>query len=119
MKTASFWAGRAYAGGFPVSTARSQPRGFNLPALPKLAPAAWLLRAYKDGEIDAGYYTACYDEQLAGLDAAGIVSYLHAFADGLEPVLCCWESAGLFCHRRLVAEWLQRQLDIEVPELTP
>jgi hypothetical protein len=39
-------------------------------------------------------------------------------ADDLEgKVLLCWELPGQFCHRRLVAEWLEKNLLIEVPEL--
>jgi hypothetical protein len=39
-------------------------------------------------------------------------------ADELEgKVLLCWELPGQFCHRRLVAEWLEKNLLIEVPEL--
>jgi uncharacterized protein (DUF488 family) len=29
----------------------------------------------------------------------------------------CHEKAGEFCHRRLIADWLNRELGIEVPEL--
>jgi hypothetical protein len=39
-------------------------------------------------------------------------------ADDLEgKVLLCWELPGQFCHRRQVAEWLEKNLLIEVPEL--
>jgi hypothetical protein len=39
-------------------------------------------------------------------------------ADDLEgKVLLCWELPGQFCHSRLVAEWLEKNLLIEVPEL--
>jgi hypothetical protein len=39
-------------------------------------------------------------------------------ADDLEgKVLLCWELPGQFCHRRLVAEWLEKNLLVEVPEL--
>jgi hypothetical protein len=30
--------------------------------------------------------------------------------------MLCWEAPGEFCHRRLVAEWLEGELGIQVPE---
>ncbi|MBW1953536.1 MAG: hypothetical protein JRI66_10705 [Deltaproteobacteria bacterium] len=36
---------------------------------------------------------------------------------GPDAILLCWEPPGVFCHRRLVAEWLEENLGIEVPEL--
>jgi len=38
---------------------------------------------------------------------------------GFDVVLLCWEAPGKFCHRRLVAEWLEEALSIEVPEYMP
>jgi hypothetical protein len=49
-----------------------------------------------------------------------VLSHLNPVhvADDLEgKVLLCWELPGQFCHRRLVAEWLEKNLLIEVPEL--
>jgi hypothetical protein len=31
--------------------------------------------------------------------------------------MLCWESFNVRCHRRLVAEWLEQALGIEIPEL--
>lgn len=36
---------------------------------------------------------------------------------GEYAILLCWEAKEKFCHRRIVAEWLERELNIEVPEL--
>jgi hypothetical protein len=49
-----------------------------------------------------------------------VLSHLNPVhvADDLEGmVLLCWELPGQFCHRRLVAEWLEKNLLIKVPEL--
>lgn len=51
------------------------------------------------------------DPQRVAADLAALCPPLH------EPILLCWESPGEFCHRRLVAEWLERALGIVVPEL--
>lgn len=48
---------------------------------------------------------------LSQLDPAEVANSL---GDG--AVMICYEEAGAACHRRLVAEWLESSLGIEVPE---
>jgi uncharacterized protein (DUF488 family) len=36
---------------------------------------------------------------------------------GEDAILLCWEAPCQFCHRRLVAEWLEKHLGVNVPEL--
>ena len=36
---------------------------------------------------------------------------------GDDATLLCFEKAGEFCHRRLVAEWIEKGTGVEVPEL--
>lgn len=35
---------------------------------------------------------------------------------GEKGILICWESPFLFCHRRMIAEWLEESLDRVIPE---
>ena len=71
----------------------------------KLAPTARMLK------LGEGAYKRAYARKLKGLDAHQVLQELVDYA-----VLLCWESPGKFCHRRLVAAWLERELGIEVPE---
>jgi hypothetical protein len=68
--------------------------------------------------------TSClkrYGEILNRLDASEIRERLLEY--GPMPVMLCFEHAmdiqagRCFCHRHLVAQWLEDQLGIEVPEL--
>jgi len=69
---------------------------------PCLAPPWGLVRSFKRGEIDEGDFRDAYrSEVLDKLDAQEIAGEL----DG--AVLLCFEPPGQFCHRGLVAEWLQ------------
>jgi hypothetical protein len=61
-------------------------------------------------------YTRIYNAQLAELSAQKVYNDLIALA-GPDAVLLCFEDPGKFCHRRLVAKWLEDNLEIEVPEL--
>jgi len=65
--------------------------------------------------VDEAAYAIEYQRDvLCKLDAAKVVEDL-----GSDAVLLCWEAPGKFCHRRLVAAWLEEALGIEVPEYPP
>ena len=76
----------------------------------ELAPSRALLNYVKAGG-DPKRFDEAMREQLDKLDAAEIVKAL-----GEDAILLCWESPNVRCHRRLVAEWLETKLDIEIPE---
>lgn len=110
MKTASFFtfkdAGR-------ISIARSAPRGVSVPTYKPLAPGAWF------NSVDYDAYRKLYFAQLSQLDPEKVVADLNALAGASEPVLLCWETLrkpGEYCHRRMVAEWLDLELGMVVLE---
>lgn len=117
MKTSSFY---LYDGPGRISIARSAPRrvaaGFRV--YRALAPGPWRHEAaYK--YYDA--YRARYLSDILGpLDPRATWEALHALAGEHEPVLLCHEhllKPGDWCHRRLVAEWLEATLGERVDEL--
>jgi hypothetical protein len=64
-----------------------------------------------------------YQARLAALDADAVVADVRALVYPHAPILLCWEKradieAGkAWCHRHLVAAWIEHELGIEVPEL--
>ena len=77
-----------------------------------LAPTWEIFSDYKKNQ-DINLYTERYMEQiLFPLDPEQVLEDL-----GKYSVLLCWESSGKFCHRRLVAKWLEESLNIKIPEL--
>lgn len=80
----------------------------------KLAPPANIIKI-KDAELYTKLY---YEEVLNKLNPKEVYEEL-----GQKSVLLCYESwesiksGKTFCHRRIVAEWLQNNLCIEVKEL--
>ncbi len=90
----------------PVSIARYAPRWYSGRRYLALAPTRQML---KMGEDD---YRVAYQEILERLDPRKVYEDL-----GPDAVLLCWEKPGEFCHRRLVAEWLEIHLGIKVPEV--
>lgn len=114
MKTASFF---TYAGPGRISIARYAPRG--TPAgfriYRPLNPTAPMLK------LDRAEYEPLYLAILAGLDPRQVWDNLHRLAGDAEPVLLCWERPPFtvtnWCHRRMVADWFEQALDVEVPEV--
>ncbi|MFZ4546814.1 MAG: DUF488 family protein [Bacteroidales bacterium] len=62
-------------------------------------------------------YIPKYENHLKTLNAVKVVEDLEALSNGNDIVLCCHEGESSFCHRQLVAKWLNQNLGLNVPEL--
>ena|SRR3990167_4650395 len=96
------------AGHLPNAVGISQgiPRGWKGRRCKALAPPWALVK-----EPDPKRFNRLYGQQLAKLDPAAIAAEL-----GPDAILLCWEKPGDYCHRRIVAKWLEKHLGIKVPE---
>ena len=91
-----------------VAISRGVPSWYRGKRLIELAPSRELMKEKDDIEYSARYQ----GEVLARLDALQVAQQLDP-----DAILLCWEPPGEPCHRRLVAAWFKRELDIDVPEL--
>jgi len=100
-----------YKGKNAVSIAGKCPTWYKGREYKKLAPKYWFFIKYKqDG--DKEFYTKQYQKEvLDKLDPQQVYEEL-----GENAVLLCWEKSGDFCHRHLVASWLENELGIKVDE---
>lgn len=89
-----------------VSIALREPKWYRGRRYPALAPRREMLK------IDEATYRVEYQKILDNLDPQKVFDDL-----GEDAILLCWEAPGKFCHRRLVAEWLEKHLGRPVPEL--
>jgi len=98
------------AGHLPQAVAISQgiPRGWQGKRYKPLAPP-WNLVKMTDNAQFIRLYKA---QVLDRLDAAQVLRDLG----GDNLILICWEAPGEFCHRRVVAAWLQKELGLVVEE---
>jgi hypothetical protein len=97
------------AGSLPNAVGISQgvPKWYTGALYKKLAPPWEIVKI----ENEATFRRLYHEMVLSKLNPVHV-------ADDLEgKVLLCWELPGQFCHRRLVAEWLEKNLLIEVQEL--
>lgn len=93
-------------GSHSVSIALRAPKWYRGRRYPALAPRREMLKM-----IEATYRVE-YQKILDNLDPQKVFEDL-----GEDAILLCWEAPGKFCHRRLVAEWLEEHLGRPVPEL--
>lgn len=116
MQTSYFGNKAAAASPSAISIARWPPRWWgSRPRYISLAPSADLLKRAKAG-LPWDSYVAEYQRDVLGkLDPERVRATLISLHS--SPILMCWERPGENCHRRLVAEWLEKSLRIKVPEL--
>lgn len=112
--TAGFF---TYFGAGRVSIARYRPK--NMLAIPeylKLTPSGRMLKI-KDKQV---YRKMYYEQILNKLDPDQVVADIIEITDAEDAYLLCWEKPPFwddnFCHRRLVAEWLEQETGIIVRE---
>lgn len=92
------------------------PRWFaGVKRYPQLAPDMALVKLYKVGQVNQEEYT---DEYFHALKKRGVTptQVVEDLADG--SIMLCFEKPGEFCHRRLVAGWIEAETGIIVPEWT-
>ena len=91
-----------------VSIARKTPPNFPGRVMLELAPSYEMLSEIKRTG-DEEKYTVDFLKQLDSLDVREVAGKL-----GEDAILICYEGKDKFCHRHLVANWLQEHgYDVE------
>lgn len=117
MQTASYF---TFFGPGRVGISRGAPRGIKAGyrLYRTLAPSRDML----DMPLEP-YRDKFFNDILGPLDAQQVYEELKSLAGEWEPTLLCFERPPFdrknFCHRRMVAEWFERELSISVPEFEP
>ena len=101
-----------------ISGNRGQDANYVGECFPKLAPKLSFWKTWHDniGKIDeiennTFYIKEYYNQVLSKLSPQEIYEQLD------EKVLLCYENNNEFCHRHIVAKWLEITLGIYVPEI--
>lgn len=98
-----------------VSIAVGKPRYVKVEGEFKaLAPTWALLTAFRNEEISEAQYVERFNAQLSKLNAREVVDAFHAM--DVEPVIMCHCGQKDFCHRHLVAEWIERETGVVMEE---
>ena len=90
----------------PIAISLYQSAGTRMLKYPQLAPTRSILTAWKQNE-DQKQYIRDFDLQvLAELDPQQVYEDLKVMSQGKDVALICYEGPSKFCHRHLVAKWL-------------
>ena len=82
--------------------------------IPSLCPDKQILFDYKNGNIDEIEYTSKYLDQLDRIGIREILRFIHKFGD--DFVLLCWERPDKFCHRHILADYINKRTKLEIKE---
>lgn len=95
----------------PIAICGKSPDWYKGLEYKKLAPKWSFFSEWKKNH-DNDYYIKCFDEQVLGkLDVVGVVLDLFNLLNENEDkdiALVCYEKPSDFCHRHLVADWLNK-----------
>lgn len=107
----------------PISISRFPPSWYHGLSYKKIAPSAELLTMWKGGCTESEYVAFYEANVLDTLDSTDVINDLYRLSGVLvDPdkehiVLLCFEKPNDFCHRHLVAKWLNNS-GYNVKELT-
>jgi uncharacterized protein YeaO (DUF488 family) len=100
----------------PIAICGKSPEWYKGLEYKILAPKYKFFQEWKQNQ-DNDFYIEHFDnEVLAPLSAAAVYEDLEKLSNGNDCVLLCYEKTGDFCHRHLVAKWLETNLNIKVVE---
>lgn len=94
-----------------ISIARSTPKWFSNGIENRLFPTWKMIHGIKNGIISDKIYEEMYREEI--LNKLNAFDIYEKYEDS---VLLCWERIGEFCHRRIVAKWIEEETGFKVDE---
>ena len=100
---------------FPIGICCYPPKWFNGPNLGAIAPTPDILEKCKSSHAE---YEKRYKTEVLSIfkDINILINRISYISGGKDVALCCYEKPSDFCHRHIVAKWLEEQAGIEVKE---
>lgn len=100
-----------------ISISCSSPQWFMGAKFPLLAPEWTMVDSIKKGLMSEKEYTMKYIDLIKNRRNQGQLTALMIY-DMLpeNSILLCYEPPNEFCHRRVLAEWINIETGIEIPE---
>ena len=104
------------AGLIPVAISGVVPKFFDGFIYKEFAPRKEMFQRWKNGEIDNFEYTRMYKDYLDTLDKEEIKEDFDFPHSCSNMILLCYEETGDFCHRHILADWLDENFGYSVEE---
>lgn len=111
----------------PISISRNEPDWYKGLKLKSVAPTPEILHDYKSKTISEEEYTKRYEEDvLSKIDTDAFMHELSELTGVEDPLndpdkiiaLCCYETSENFCHRNLLARYLNEKIGCNIREIT-
>lgn len=99
----------------PIGICCYPPKWFKGPNLRAIAPSPDILEKCKSSHAE---YEKRYRTEVLSLfkDANILLERISFISGGKDAALCCYEKPSDFCHRHILAKWLEEQTGIKVEE---
>lgn len=99
----------------PIGICCYPPKWFKGPNLRAIAPSPDILEKCKSSHAE---YEKRYRTEVLSLfkDANILLERISFISCGKDAALCCYEKPSDFCHRHILAKWLEEQTGIKVEE---
>lgn len=99
----------------PIGICCYSPKWFKGPNLRAIAPSPDILEKCKSSHAE---YEKRYRTEVLSLfkDANILLERISFISGGKDAALCCYEKPSDFCHRHILAKWLEEQTGIKVEE---
>jgi hypothetical protein len=98
-----------------ISISLGDPKWFTITKKHKmLMPTYMLLKSFREERINENQYINEFGLMLNKLNPQKIYDELNGMQS--DSIICCHCGTNHFCHRHLVASWLQTNLNIIIPE---
>lgn len=76
----------------------------------------YLAPRYKMMKMSVEQYKPEYVKILSSINPSRVIEDLKQAGKGKDVALMCYESPGQFCHRHMIAEWLNKKTKFEITE---
>lgn len=98
----------------PIGIALYPPKWFRGCSVQTCSPTKSIL--FAKNQTQEEYVSRYRKEVLSRLDVNGFLETLKSFSHGKDVALCCYEKPSDFCHRHILAEWLNENYGLDIQE---
>ena len=98
----------------PIAVSGKVPDFFKGTVWKWLAPKWQSFSEWNNGEISDFQYAEMYEKEV--LDKLDKEAFRELLIATKNPVLICYEKPGDFCHRHIIADWIERNFGFIVEE---
>lgn len=99
----------------PISISLYNPKWFKGMSLSMLAP----LKSMLHGELTEEQYTKKYLRLLDTVNFKDVLKFIKANSRGNDVALLCYEKPNDFCHRHLLADFMNKKFNMNIKEFVP